>query len=132
MNLYKQFKTSDQAEEQGVWVPLSATARIKVARTQNPRHSACLKRLTTPYLKPGMRTSDLAEEVFTEIARRASAETLLVGWEGMLDQNDQPMPYSVEAAYDVLGMKDFYALVYQAASSFENFREARLAELEKN
>lgn len=85
-----------------------------------------------PYVKPGMRASDIPDDVFTEITREAVAETILVDWEG-ITREGVPVPYSKEEALSALRqMKDFYELVVGTANSIEHFREARLVELEKN
>lgn len=131
MDLYKQFQTDKKAEEEGVWIPLSSTARLKIARMGNPRHQAALKRLSLPYVKPGMRVSDIADDVYAEIAREAAAETILVDWDG-ITRDQQPVPYSKSDALAALHMSDFYELVLKASSSLETYRVARLAELEKN
>ena len=132
MNLRKQFQTDEKAEVDGVWVPLSATAKIKVARSGNPRHSAAMKRLTKPYLKPGMRANDIADDVFLAIAKEAMAEAILVDWDGIVNDNDEPLPFSKHEAMVALEFNDFYQLVWNAANAMENYRVARLAELEKN
>lgn len=131
MDLYKQFQTDAKAEAEGVWIPLSATARLKIARIGNPRHQVCLKRLSLPYIKPGMRMSDIPDEMYQEIAREAVAETILVDWDG-ITREQEPLPYSKAEALAALKMKDFYELVVTAATTLETFRTARLAELEKN
>ncbi len=131
MDIYKQFRTDKQAEEEGVWIPLSATARIKVARIGNPKHTSALKRLSQPYVKPGMRLTDLDDAVYTSVARQAIAETILVDWEG-IEKDGNPLHYSKEAALDACGMEDFYTLVVNAASSLETFRAARLEAIAKN
>lgn len=132
MNLYQQFQTDAKKEIEGTWIPLSATARIKVAREGNPRHQACLKRLTAPYLKPGIRTNDIPDDTWEAVTREAAAETLLVDWEGIVNDANEPVPYSKAEALAALAMKDFYRLVLMAAQSMETFRVARQAELSKN
>ena len=131
MDIFKQFQTDEKAEVEGVWIPLDATTKVKIARLQNPRHTACLKRLSTPYIKPGMRQSDIPDDVYNEIAREAVAETILVDWSGV-ERDGQPVPYSKDAALEACRVKDFYILVVTAAGTMETFRTARLAELEKN
>ncbi len=131
MDLFKQFQTDAHAEVDGVWIPLSTTARLKIARTGNPRHQACLKRLSLPYIKPGMRMTDIPDDTYAMITREAAAETILVDWDG-ITRDQQPVPYSKAEALAALEMKDFYELVLTAATSLETFRAARLAELEKN
>lgn len=131
MDLYKQYQTDEKAELDGVWVPLSGTAKLKIARAGNPRHAACMKRLLTPYVKPGMRTTDVADEIFQAVAREAMAETILVDWDGIV-KDGAPLPYSKEEALRALQMKDFQLAVWESANALETFRTARLAELEKN
>ncbi len=131
MDLYQHFQTDKRAEEEGVWVPLSSTARIKVARMGNPRHQAALKRLSMPYVKPGMRAADIADDVYAEISRLAVAETILLDWDGVT-KDQQPLAYSKEEAAKALQMADFYELVLRMANGMDMFRVARLAELEKN
>lgn len=131
MDIYKQFKTDKQAEEEGTWVPLSATARLKIARIGNPRYALALKRCSQPYVKPGMRLTDVDDETYTTITKHAVAEAILLDWEGVL-RDGQPLPYSKEAAIDAFEMKDFYELVLNLATSMETFRVARLETLAKN
>lgn len=131
MDLYKQFQTDKQAEEEGVWVPLSTTARMKVARVGNRRYTEALKRQSAQYLKPGMRTSDIPDEVYEKITKDVVAETILLDWDG-ITRDQQPMPYTKAEARAALEMQDFYELVLRTANSLEMFRTARLAELEKN
>lgn len=131
MDLWQQFETNERAEVEGVWVPLSTTARLRIARIGNPRHSATLKRIAAPHIRPGMRMSDIDEATFQAVTREALAEAILVGWEG-ITRGGEPVPYSKEAALQALQMKDFFELVLTAASTIEHFRAARIAELEKN
>jgi hypothetical protein len=131
MDLFTQFQTDEQAEVEGVWVPLSTTARLKIARIGNARHPACLKRISTPHVRPGMRMSDIDDEMFDKLTREAMAESILVGWENILWKGEV-LPYSKENALRVLQVKDFFTLVLTAANSIEHFRVARIAELEKN
>ncbi len=132
MNLYKQFKTREQAELDGVWVQISPTARLKIARSNNPRHQASIKRLSHPYLKPGMRSTDIPDDTWEQITREAAAETILVDWDGIVDVTEQPLPYSKAEAMKVLALKDFAEVVFRIANSMEHYREERIAELEKN
>jgi len=133
MNLYTQFQTDEHKEVDGTWMPLDATTRIKIARIGNAKYTACVKRLSAPYLKPGVRTTDIPDDVWTGITLEAMAETILVDWDGVVDNNNDPVPYSKAAALTALkDLKDFKLLVAGAADSMETFRMARLAELEKN
>lgn len=131
MDIFKHFKTDKQAELDGTWVPVSSTCRLKIARAGNPRHQAAMKRLLVPYVKPGMRTQDVPDETFHQVAKEAASETILLNWEGVLE-NGEVLPYSKENVLRAFEMEEFYRVVWEAANTFETFRVARLAELEKN
>jgi hypothetical protein len=131
MDLYRQFQTDDQKEVDGVWVPLSATARIKVARMGNPRYRECIKKKSAPYRQAGLAT-EIPAEVYQQLVREAVAETILVGWEG-LTTDGKKVPYTRETALKFCtDLKDFYSLVLTASDSMETFRVNGQAVLEKN
>ena len=131
MDLYKQYKTDEKKEVEGIWVPLSATARIKVARMGNPRYRDCIKRLSSPYRVAGI-NDQIPPEVYQQMVREAVAETILVDWEGLTSDGD-PVPYTRDKALVFCtDLKDFYDFVLTAASSMETFRMNGQAVLEKN
>lgn len=131
MDLYRQFKTDEQKEVGGVWVPLSATARIKVARMGNARYRDCIKRLSAPYRVTGL-ANQIPQEVYQQLVRDAVAETILVDWDG-ITTDGQPVPYSRETALKFCTeLKDFYDFVLTAADSMETFRVQAQAQTEKN
>lgn len=132
MNLYQQFQTDEQAEVEGVWIPLDATAKIKVARLGNARHQAATKRLLAPYVTAGMRVTDIPDDQYNDVSREAMAEAILLDWDGIVNDRNEPVPYSKAEGLAALKMKDFYKLVERLAGSMENFRVARQQALEKN
>lgn len=132
MNLYRQFKTDEQKEVDGVWVPLTATARVKIARMGNARYKECIKRLTAPYRQSGV-SADIPDEIYQQLARETAAETILVDWDGIEDQDGKALPYSKKAALDAINdLKDFYVLVMSVAHDMERFKVTAQAALEKN
>ena len=131
MDLYQQFKTDEQKEVDGVWVPLSATARVKVARMGNARYRDCIKKKSAPYRQAGL-VNEIPADVYQQLVREAVAETILVDWHG-ITTDGQPVPYSKETALTFCTeLKDFYNLVLTAADNMEIFRVQGQAVLEKN
>lgn len=132
MNLYRQFKTDEQKEVDGVWIALSATARVKVARMGNTRYRECMKRLRAPYQQGGLGTT-IPDDLQQALLREAVAETILVDWDGIEDQDGHPLPYSKKAALDACtDLKDFYLVVLAASDNMETFKVSTQAALEKN
>lgn len=131
MDLHKQFKTDEQKEVEGAWVPLSASARLRVARMGNPRYRECIKRLSAPYRTAGL-ASAIPPDVYQQLVREAVAETILVGWEG-ITTDGHPVAYSKEAALTFCTeLKDFYDFVLTACDSMETFRVAAQETTVKN
>jgi len=131
MDLYQQFQTDEQKEVDGVWVPLSATARLKIARMGNRKYRDCIKRLSGPYRVAGL-NNQIPGDVYQQLVREAVAETILVDWEG-ITTDGLPRPYSKAAALTFCTeLKDFYDFVLTAADSMETFRVNGQAVLEKN
>lgn len=132
MDLYQHFATDEQKEVEGAWIPLSETARIRIARMGNPQYAACVKRLALPFRSGGVLDEDIPDSVWKQITREAAAETILVDWEGVT-RDGEPLPYSKEEALKLLtARKDFYGLVLTAAQNMDNFRVRAQKQLEKN
>lgn len=129
MDLYKQFKTDERKEVEGVWIPLSTTARIKVARMGNPRYRDCIKRKKAAYRQTGI---EIPSDVLEQMVRETVAETILVDWEG-ITTDGQPVPYSKETALTFCtDLQEFYNLVLSASDTMETFRAEAQATIEKN
>lgn len=115
-------KTNLQLEEEGVWCPLGAGARIKVARLGNP---AYLKLLRTKYKAHRAvldMEDDLAQTMGEKIAIEVYARTVLKGWEGIAVEGKE-FPYSVENAEKLLNLKDFREKVKNYAETMELFQD---------
>lgn len=131
MDLYKRYQTDETKEVEGVWVPISVTAKIKVARMSNPRYRQCIKLLTAPFRVAGI-NEQIPPDVYQQMVRKAVAETILVDWDG-LTADGQPVPYSKDMALKyITDLKDFYDFVLTAADSMETFRMNGEAVLAKN
>jgi hypothetical protein len=122
MDLFK-FRSNLDLESEGVWIELGEGARIKVARMNNPRHSAALRRVTKPYRRQ-IEAGTLNEDISYRLIGEAMAEGILLDWEG-LDEQGEPLKYSPKAARDLLvnpQLRDFRAQVESAANDAEQFR----------
>ena len=121
MDLYEKFKTDEGKETEGAWVPLSATARIKVARMGNARYREYMRKKSAPYRQSGIANA-VPSEVLEQIVREAVAETILVDWAGITTDGKE-IPYSKETSLlFCTDLKDFYNVVLTAADNMETFR----------
>ena len=122
------FKTNQTLETEGVWIDIGEGAKIKVARIGNTAYAKHLERLYKPYRKM-QRTGTVPDDIQRKIFVDAIANTILLDWDGFTNDNDQPVPYSVDAAIQYLtDMKDFRELVVEMAAEAETFRDEEIAE----
>lgn len=131
----RKFAWDTEATEQGVWRSVfDGAAELKIARFNNPKHNALLRRLreeNDELLKDD--STDEAQAKLLEISGLALAETVLVDWRGILDEDGNELPYSKEAAYDLLkNYEEFADLVFNLSLESEQYRRFKEGEALKN
>jgi len=60
-------------------------------------------------------------DVADTLMRDAIAETILLDWEGLLDDEGKLIPYSKEEAKKALAIEDFYREIFEMANQRELF-----------
>jgi hypothetical protein len=133
LNLRQRFATNAKAELEGAWVDLGEGAAIRVARYNNPRHKALRDRLLRPYRGLLLAGRDLPEDVEDRVAIECLAETILLDWRGLLDDQGQALAYDREVARGLLtSLRDFRETVAWHALQAETFRAAEVEAIAKN
>lgn len=127
MDIFDTYATDENLERDGAWVELSPTAKLKVARSNTAEYAKLLNKLADerrPELDLG---GDVAEQVSTEILVEVMAQTILRDWQGLTFKK-VPMPYSVENAKKLLGVRDFRVRVAQISDERAHYRIKEEAE----
>lgn len=122
---FSNFKTDKKKETDGVDVEFGAGLTLRVARIGNPRYEAKIAELRRPHLQILRRQQDSAEKdaLIQEILQKVAAETVLLGWSGLTDDKDQPIPYSKEKALELFkDAPDFFEAVMDIARDVRHFR----------
>lgn len=133
MDIFNQFAADPNKELEGVWVPLDATTRIKVARSGNKRHSRIITQLYEANKGTLDLKNDAADAKNEEITIEAMAKGVLLGWEGVsYAGRDLADGWNYDDAKALLGVKDFRELVYKHASDFQKFRAVQDEAAAKN
>jgi len=115
------FKTDRAREREGVWVDIGDGARVLIARLNNERHKQTFLEVAKPY-KVQLRNGTLQEDVAARLLRQCYSKAILLGWEGMQDDEGNDIPYSEEKAEEFLAIPDFMSMVEEYASSRELYR----------
>lgn len=125
-------KTNRQSEVEGIWVDGPEGLRLKVARMGNPKYQAAVRRIGKPHARQLRQlTADTA--IVEDVSKRAVAETILLGWENLQDNDGKDIPYSSQKAYELFNeVPDFYTMVCEYASDVQLYRDDAMQEAQGN
>ena len=116
------FKSDDEKAKNGVPIPMGMNAKnenitIWVAEAGNPNHEKC-QRKYSKQLEHTRKNRKAHDEVIAKIV----AESILVKWEGFLDDNGAPIEPTVENKTKMLrDYKKFMTAVLEAAGDYDNY-----------
>ena len=123
MKLNEAFGTDKELEDDGKWFDIGDGASVRVARFGNDAHRKLLLRLREPYKALLLRGGEIPDDVNESIIVESMAQTILLDWKGMLDQDGNELKYDVEAGRTAFNLyKDFLELVSQLSLNATNFR----------
>ena len=120
---YSVFRTDKALEKEGIVLDYG-DFKIKVARAggANAAFQKALAAKVRPYkrqLDAGTIPDDVAEKLFLDVY----AESVVLGWEGVTDENGKPLPFSKENAVKLFSdLPDLFRDVQSQAASISNFR----------
>jgi hypothetical protein len=130
MGIYKQYKTDSNVEQEGIVLEVGvnskgemATMRIARAGGANVAFAKLVEQRLKPH-KRAIQTETLDKKVADAIMRDVYASTVVLGWEHMEDENDQPLEYSKENVLKVLtDLPDLWADVQATSMKGALYRE---------
>lgn len=126
-NLNNIFETDEIAEQEGFELEVyegDTVVKIMLARAggANKKFATRLQARLKPY-KRKIDLGQMDDEIAEDILTRTISETLVLGWTGVLDENDEEVPCNKENAYALLsalpGLRD---LIYEEAQRISNFQ----------
>ncbi|MGE0714472.1 MAG: hypothetical protein AB7P02_03435 [Alphaproteobacteria bacterium] len=124
-----------KAESEGVPVEILPGLVVTVRSTATPAYRNAQARLLRPLARIVAAGMPIPAEKQDEIMARLLAEEVVAGWQGLADDDGQPIPYSPERAAAIFrdpACRPFRDLVLEAAGTAETFRRKRLADVAKN
>lgn len=138
-NLHNIFDTDETLEEAGAWVTVNELMGLKV-KIRRLRSDAVVKAFERIVRETYAEDEELvrkpqgmSEDQSLYVLKRQLSEAVLIDWTGVRDtKTGKEVPYSPQAAFQMMGMKDFREFVYQKANDRETFREKSDEEAEGN
>lgn len=124
LDLFDAFATDSDKEKKGTstTLPDCGDTKFLVARAGNSDYNRVLSSLFKKNRAVLESKGAEAERVSNELLAEVFAKTVLVGWEGTIRLQGKDTPYSYEAAFKLLKLKDFRAKVEAVASDFNAFK----------
>ena len=109
-----------QKEREGVWVAYEE-GELKIARLGNPHNRQVFQRIRAPF-KRQIQRGTLTDTQQARIIAETYAESLLLDWKGMTDEEGNEFPYNRDNAIAVLmndmDLRDFVEQTAQEAALF--------------
>lgn len=131
MDITSAFATNTDAELNGTIVEYG-DAKFTIARKGSAAYRKLLSKLYKQHRVLLEGKSDAAEAKSDQILAEVISKTILLGWENVSSKG-KPLPYSQEAAYDLLlNLKEFRNFVDEASGDLERFKLIQDETDEKN
>lgn len=130
---YKTFKTDSKVEQTGIVIDYG-DFKITIARAggANKAYQKALERKTRPF-KRAIQADAFSNDQAMAILREVYAETVVIGWEGVTDENEQPLPFNKENCIKLFtDLPDLFNDLMQQSSNLALFREQIRDEDSKN
>lgn len=133
MNLFQMFGTSESLEKDGIEIQYGENSKgkdivFKIARAggSNAEFNKAMERLTKPYRRH-IQQGTLDNKVADDIYRTAFIDAVLLGWEGVEDQNGKDIPFTKEAAHELFkSLPELFNDLRDQASNMALFRKENL------
>lgn len=132
-NLRKLFGTDKDLEKNGITIDYGSF-KIKIARAggANKRYSKALERLSKPY-RHAIQTGILDDKISDKIVYEVYADTVVLGWEGVTDDEGNEIAFSKEACIQFfVDFPDFFKDIREQSDKVALFREMELESDSKN
>lgn len=116
------FKSDEDKAVNGVPVPMGINSNgdpimVWVAELGNPKHEKCQRRFSKQ-----LELSRKNRDAYNDIVAKMVAESILVNWQGFLDEAGQPIEPSFDNKLKMLRKyKKFMNAILEAAGDGENF-----------
>jgi len=124
-NLDVYFKTNETTEKGGEWCEIAPGVRFLIARLGGVNADR-IKKANAQFFKPHARriqNGSLPVKEEQKILARVFVEVSLLGWEGVLDDNDQPLEFSKDNAVNLLvELPELFGKLTEFSQDVENYK----------
>lgn len=134
MSLYKTYKTEESIETEGFDLIVAdgddyqVVFRLARAGGRNTKYENRVESLTKG-MERALRNRTLSKDKMTEIMCQALADTVILGWDNVMDEDNSPVPFSPAAAKKILmELPDLRDVILEEAQKIGNFQAQAVEE----
>jgi hypothetical protein len=130
LDIFAEFATDENLENNGTWFPLSGKARVLVARSGNRAYAKALSAEVNEHQATLDLDNEVADALSEQIMARVMSKTILLGFENM-GFKGKAVTYSRERAEELLMLKDFRRQIVkfsETVSAYKASLEAKQGE----
>ena len=129
MSIYKLFATDSSLEKDGFALEYGdATFIIARAGGANKKFQSCIERKMRPY-RSAINSGTMDEKTAQKLLAEAYAEAIILAWEGVTDQDDEPLEFTKENVIKVLiDLPDLFIDIQEQSTKVANFTIAEASE----
>lgn len=139
MSLYKQFKTNENVEKTGIVLEYGDNTKgkpigIRIARAggANAQYQKLMEARVKPYRRQ-IQNETIEKALIDKILRQVYAETIVLGWENVEDENGKELPFNVENCIKLFeDLPDLFQDIQEQSQRAALFRQAILEADSKN
>jgi len=121
-------KRNRDAENKGAWFQYDEDTRFLVARSNNTAYAAFIQAAYAENELVIDRKTKEADQLANKLMLEGFCRHILLGWEGVVDMENNPIPYSVDTAMTIMDEEDE---VKAAIKAFADKRSNYLIAAEK-
>jgi hypothetical protein len=133
MNLYELFSSDKESEEEGRWVDLTPTLRVKIRSFQAKIVSDTRDRLMKPYQNLVRAAGKLPDEQNEAIGNEVIATAVIADWEGVKDEAGNDLEYNKANALKILvELPKFGNWIVSHSMDAQNYKDEVLEDGAKN
>lgn len=139
MSLYKQFKTNENVERDGILLEYGEnskgkTVAIRIARAggANSQYQKLMEARVKPYRRQ-IQNETIERALVERLLRQVYAETIVLGWENVEDESGKELPFTVENCVKIFeDLPDLFQDIQEQSQRAALFRQEVLEADSKN
>lgn len=139
MSLYKQFKTNENIERDGILLEYGENSKgkpiaIRIARAggANSQYQKLMEARVKPYRRQ-IQNETIERALVERLLRQVYAETIVLGWENVEDENGKELAFTVENCVKLFeDLPDLFQDIQEQSQRAALFRQEVLETDSKN